>query len=128
MANELTVTCGIVHNTRAWSQGGQQVSFDQNGTTKPLFVKGVIVVPTVETQLDLGVLGGAVLGRYHFRNLDAVGTSSYVHVRISASGSNFLKLAAGEPSCGRFGSSVTALYLIAVGAAVGIEYAIFEAV
>jgi hypothetical protein len=83
----------------------------------------VHTVGTSEEALKLPEQAGT-LGYCFLHNLDA---TNYVQVRTATSGTAFIKMLAGEFCLFRFGSGVTAPYIIANSAACKVRVVILEA-
>jgi hypothetical protein len=124
MANELTVYASVAYED---SEGTEHPAFgvagDSVSVTTKKFVSGKVSVGTTEEAIPLGEVSS--LGYAVFKNLDS---TNYVELRMASGASNdHIKIAAGEACCFRFGSDVSAPYLIANTAACQVEYRIYSA-
>jgi hypothetical protein len=123
VASELDITATIGYED---SEGDTHPAFgvaDLSVTvaTKK-FVQGKISVGTSEEAIPLGEVTS--LGFAVFVNRD---TTNYVEIRSAAGASNdIIKLKAGEPALFRFGSDVSAPYIIANTAACQVSYRIYS--
>ena len=123
MANELTVTASILDNLVSQAIGVTALNVSQSANP-PRSVRSRQVVTLSEAALALGVLTGATLGWCVIINLDAV---NFMEVRVGTGSTKFCKIKAGEVACFRFGSGITAPYVIADTASVEIYSCVWEA-
>ena len=119
MANELTIT-----NLLKYAGAGRPQEFNLGGKVVSLttdkFNHHLHSVGTTEEAMDLGEL--ATIAWCWIKNHDG---TNFVELRTATAGTKFAKLLAGEAALFRFGSGVTAPYLIADTAACLVEYIIF---
>ncbi len=118
---ELSVTAAILDNVTSESFGVAAQLVSQT-TGSPKFIEGRLSVTTSEVAIPLSPLTGT-LGYAIFQNLDA---ANFVELRVSTGSTKFAKLKAGEFMVFRFGSGVTAPYIIADTATVLVRYRIYE--
>jgi len=121
MAAELTKTVALSFakgNVAAHSFSEASKTVTVSGTD---YIHTTQNVGTAEEALGLGDLGS--LGWAMFKNLDS---TNFVSIKTATSGVAFTKLKAGESCVFRFGSGVTAPFVIADTAPVAIEYMIVE--
>jgi len=119
----LTITATVAYED---SEGTEHPAFGVIADTADIatkkFVSGKISVGTSEEAIPLGEVTS--LGWAVFKNLD---TTNYVELRSASGAANdIIKLKAGEGCAFRFGSDVTAPYLIANTAACQVEYKIYS--
>lgn len=123
MANEIVINANLAYED---SEGTEHpalgVVADQATITTKKFISGKISVGITEEAIPLGEVTS--LGWAVFKNLD---TTNYVEIRSATGASNdIIKIAAGEAACFRFGSDITAPYIIANTAACQVEYRIYS--
>jgi hypothetical protein len=88
-------------------------------------VLGVQEATATAVAIDISPLGGGVLGRFAFKNLD--GTNDLILLTQVTTGIAFVSLLPGEMAQGRFGSGVTAPAVQSSTGTVLYEYVICEA-
>lgn len=124
MANEISATPGISvtpSGGATMTRGGSTITISLVDSAQR-YVAGIQTVGTSEEALNLGEVAGTTLGWAWFKNLDA---TNFVSIKTATSGTIFAKLKAGEACMFRFGSGVTAPYVIADTASVRLEYTVF---
>lgn len=118
MANELTVSSGVRYNDGA-STDFQRSFVDSVDLATLRHNHAIHNVGTSEEAMLLGDV--STLGYCWLRNLDG---TNFVEVRTGTGAAKFVKCKAGEVQCFRFGSGVTAPYIVADTAACQVEYLI----
>lgn len=116
MANEIEVNASLsVEDSEGTSQSLSIADLLVSLTTKR-YVKYKMNVGTSEEALPLGDVSS--LGFVIVINRD---TTNFVELRVGTGGTKFAKMLAGEPALFRFGSGITAPYIIADTSACQVE-------
>lgn len=121
MANEITHSSSLSFLKDGVSGNTMAVARSQYTVTGYRYFRQVQSVTTSEAALQLGSL--ASLGWCFMKNLDA---TNFVQVKTATAGALMLKLKAGESAVFRFGSGVTAPFIIADTGTCKVEYMIVE--
>lgn len=121
MANEITHTNSLSFQKDGVTGNTLAVAGAQHSVSGYRYFRQVQSVTTTEAALQLGSL--ATLGWCFMKNLDA---TNFVQLKTATAGALMLKLKAGESGCFRFGSDVTAPFIIADTATCKLEYMIVE--
>jgi hypothetical protein len=121
MANEITHTSSLSFQKDGVSGNAMAVAGAQHNVSGYRYFRQIQSVTTSEAALQLGSL--ATLGWCIMKNLDA---TNFIQVRTATGGIAFLKLKAGETAVFRFGTGVTAPFIIADTATCKVEYMIVE--
>ena len=124
MANELTISAKLRYNPD--SKETPKVDLQNITPTGAKFVDSRQSVGTSEEALQLGELAGTTLG---YGLLKVVGTdpTHWVDVKTATGGVIFARVEWGKPLLLKFGSGVTAPFVIASAAAVPFHFFIHEA-
>lgn len=121
MANTITPTLSATPTGGTTVARTASVTFTINDTDQR-YQSGIQTVGTSEEAVNLGDLSGVTLGYAWFKNLDA---TNFVQIKTATSGTLMVKLKPGEAASFRFGSGITAPYIIADTASCRVEYVIF---
>ena len=122
MADELTITASVTYED---SDGVEEIVRSLTGlgvtVTTKRFVHVKNSIGVTEEAMTLGEV--STLGYCWIKNLDE---TNFVEVRVSTGSTKMVKVKAGEASLFRFGSGVTAPYIIADTAACLVEYILWN--
>lgn len=117
MANEITLSASLAYeDSESADIALSKLALSVTVSTKK-FAHVKMNVGTTEEALDLGEITS--LGYCLMINRDS---TNFVELRAATAGTRIIKLKAGEAALFRFGSGVTAPYIIADTAACQIEY------
>ena len=121
MANELTIDAQVAYSDATGATDGLSVAALEVTLGVKLFIHQKVSVGTSEQAIN--VTGIATLGYCMIVNRD---DTNFVEVRTATGATKFAKLNAGEVALFRFGSGVTAPFILADTAACNVEILLFN--
>ena len=121
MANELTIDAQVAYSDATGATDGLSVAALEVTLGVKLFSHQKVSVGTSEQAIN--VTGIATLGYCMIVNRD---DTNFVEVRTATGATKFAKLNAGEVALFRFGSGVTAPFILADTAACNVEILLFN--
>ncbi len=125
MANEIKLSIGLKLTQSSQTRLNWVVDEAANSMVGTRHLEEIISVGTVNTLIPVAALTGGTLGLAMFQNL-TTGTSNKMSLVTSASGSKFAELGFGEYAVFKFGSDVTAPYVVGTVAGDSMRIVILE--